>query len=356
MQPKINTKYWGKIGHKEVKLVSISTGLGKGEVSLTNYGARIVSAKVPDRKGSIGEVTLGHDTSDKYLRERAYFGCTIGRVANRIANAEFDLDGVTYSLAKNNLERHHLHGGFEGFDAKVWEIRNLGEEGEKAKIEFSYTSPNGEEGYPGTLSTQVKYVVSENQIEINYSARTDKPTIVNLTNHTYWNLAGVGTKIYGHQATIAASTYLETDDEMIPTGKLRRVEETPLDFRERKSLRNPLEALGGIDHNYVLDKGMKFGLAAQVYDPSTGRKVTVETDQPAIVFYTGNHLEGRSAWDKPCIKHQAFCLETQQFSDAIHHPDFPPIVLRPGETYSQSTRYTFTTDVSRGHQISAQGS
>jgi aldose 1-epimerase len=343
----IAEKNWGIHNHRKVKLISIRAKSGKSEVSLTNYGARIVSVRVPDRKGVIGEITLGHDALDKYLTEKSYFGCTTGRVANRVANAEFDLDGVTYHLTKNYNDKHHLHGGFEGFDAKVWDISELDQESDVANVGFAYTSPEHEEGYPGTLSTRVKFAIYENQIEISYVARTDKATIVNLTNHTYWNLAGTGTRVHGHQVTIAASSYLETDNEMIPTGRLNPVEGTSLDFRERRSLRNPIQALGGIDHNYVLDKGTKFGLAAQAYDPSTGRKMTVESDQPTIVLYTGNYLEGMSSWGRPCIKHQALCLETQQFTDAVHHPDFPSIVLRPREEYHQMTRYKLTTDISR---------
>jgi aldose 1-epimerase len=344
---KIEKRHWGTCNHKEVKLISIRAESGMTEISLTNYGARIVSVKVPDRKGVIGEITLGHDNLDKYLSEKSYFGCTTGRVANRIADAEFDLDGEVYHLAKNNLGKHHLHGGLEGFDAKVWHIKDIEEGSGTASITFVYTSQDGEEGYPGTLSTQVEFSISECQIEISYTATTDKPTIVNLTNHTYWNLAGTSTRVYGHQVAILASSYMETNTEMIPTGRILPVGGTLLDFHEMKPLRNAMETLGGIDHNYVLDKGTKFGLAAQLYEPSTGRKMAVETDQPTVVFYTGNYLEGKKAWGKPCRKHQALCLETQQFTDAVHHPDFPSIVLRPRETYHQVTRYKLTTDISR---------
>ena len=344
---KIERKPWGTYNHKHVELISLQAGTGKGEISLTNYGARIVSVKVPDRKGVIGEITLGHNRLQGYLSEKSYFGCTTGRVANRIAGAVFDLDDRTYHLSKNNLDKHHLHGGLEGFDAKVWDIKDIEERADMANVTFAYTSRDDEEGYPGNLSTEVKFSVSEYQIEISYAARTDKPTIVNLTNHAYWNLAGTGTKVNGHQVAILASRYLETDSETIPTGRILSLEGTPLDFREVKPLRNALETLGGIDHNYLLDKGSKFGLAAQVYEPRTGRKMTVETDQPLIVFYTGNYLEGWNAWGNPCMRHQALCLEAQQFTDAVHHPEFPSIVLRPPETYNQVTRYRFTTDLSR---------
>jgi aldose 1-epimerase len=343
---KIDRKHWGTYKHKQVELISIKRGAGKGDVSLTNYGARIVSVKVPDRKGKIGEITLGHNTLYGYLSERSYFGCTTGRVANRIANAEFDLDGKTYHLNKNSNGKHHLHGGLEGFDAKVWDIINIEEGSESATVAFGYMSQDGEEGYPGTLIVQVKFTITGDQIEIGYNAATDKPTIVNLTNHTYWNLARVNTKIYGHRVEIRASSYLETDSEMIPTGRILPVEGTQLDFREMKPLQDAIETLGGIDNNYVLDKGAKLGLAASAYEPATGRKMTAETDQPVIVFYTGNYLEGKSAWGEPCMKHQALCLETQQFTDAVHHPEFPSIVVRPRETYHQMTRYRLSTDIS----------
>ena len=344
---KSDRKHWGTHDHRRVELISLRAGVGKGEVSLTNYGARIVSAKVPDRKGAIGEITLGHNSLQGYLSEESYFGCTTGRVANRIAGAAFELDGETYHLSANNLGKHHLHGGSIGFDAKVWDIKDVEERVDGASATFAYVSRDGEEGYPGNLSTEVKFSFSEYQIEISYVARTDKPTIVNLTNHAYWNLAGPAVRVNSHQVTLFASSYLEMDAEFIPTGEILPLEGTQLDFHESRPLRNALEILGGIDHNYVLDKGSKLGLAGHVYEPSTGRRMTVETDQPVIVFYTGNYLEGRNAWGKPCVKHQALCLETQQFSDAVHHPAFPSIVLRPSETYRQITRYGFTTDLSR---------
>jgi len=341
MALKVDKKLWGMVKAQEVETVKISAGAKKAEVLLTNYGARIVSVKMPDRNGRVTEITLGFKNVDDYVAKNPHYGCTTGRVANRIANAQFELDGKMYTLPANNLNKHTLHGGIEGFDKKVWEITEVVTEGEVVKVSFTYNSPDGEEGFPGSLKTQVDYLVTEKSIEIDYTATTDKPTIVNLTNHAYWNLAGTDAKIYDHQVKLAASHYVVTDPELIPTGEIRRVEGTDLDFRELKTLAAPLKQLGGIDHNFMLDKGAKMGPAAQVYCPATGRELVIETDQPAIIFYTSNFLEGNNAWGKPCAKHQALCLETQKPTDAIHHPNFASTVLRPGETYRHVTRHLF---------------
>lgn len=326
---------------KEVETIKISAGAKKSEIILTNYGARIVSVKMPDKNGKVAEINLGFKTVEEYVAKNPFYGCTTGRVANRIANAEFELDGKKFSLPINNLDKHTLHGGIEGFDKKVWEVSEVTSQGDVVTVAFTYNSPDGEEGFPGMLKTQVKYLVTAKSIEIDYTATTDKPTIVNLTNHAYWNLAGIGPKIYDHQVKIAASKYIVTDAELIPTGEIKVVDGSDLDFRELKALDKSLKNLGGIDHNYMLDKGAKMGSAAQVYCPATGREMVIETDQPAIVFYTSNFLEGNNAWGKPCVKHQALCLETQKPADAIHHANFPSIVLRPGETYRHTTRHIF---------------
>jgi aldose 1-epimerase len=341
MALKVDKKPWGMIQDTEVETIKISAGTKKAEIILTNYGARIVSVKMPDKQGKIAETTLGFKNVDDYVAKNSYYGCTTGRVANRIANAQFELDGKKYQLAANNLDKHTLHGGIKGFDKRIWEITEVAMEGDVVKVIFTYTSLDGEEGFPGTLKTRVTYLITERSIEIDYTATSDKPTIVNLTNHTYWNLAGTDAKIYDHQVKLAASKYVVTDAELIPTGEIRSVEGTGLDFRELKALGGPLKQLGWIDHNYVLDKGSKMGSAAQVYCPATGRELVIETDQPAIIFYTGNFLEGHKAWGKPCVKHQALCLETQKPADAIHHANFPSIVLRPGETYRHVTRHIF---------------
>ncbi len=341
MTLKVDKKPWGMVKDKEVETVKISAGAKKAEIILTNYGARIVSVKMPDKTGKVAEITLGFKDVADYVAGNPYFGTTTGRVANRIANAEFELDGKKYKLPVNNLNKHTLHGGIEGFDKKIWEITEVATEGDVVKVVFTYTSPDGEEGFPGTLKTQVKYIVTAKSIEIDYTATTNKPTIVNITNHTYWNLAGTDAKIYEHQVKLVASKYVVTDAELIPTGEIKVVDGTDLDFRELKALDKPLKKLGSIDHNYMLDKGAKMGSAAQVYCPATGREMVIETDQPSIVFYTGNFLEASNAWGKPCAKHQALCLETQKPSDAIHHANFLSIVLRPGETYRHVTRHIF---------------
>src|SRR5271157_1041232 len=323
----------------EPELIKIYSG--KMELLLTNYGARIVSLKTPDRNDKLGEIIMGHKTLADYLKFDPHFRCTTGRVANRIANAEFELDGVTYELPKNNLDKHCLHGGNEGFAKKVWEVREVQEQGEMVTVTFAFTSPDGDQGFPGNLDTVVKYSATEGGLEIDYTATTDAPTIVALTNHCYWNLAGVGPTVEDLQLAIPASTYTVTDDELIPTGEIVTVEGTDLDFREMKPLRDAIANTGGIDTNFVLDKVEGMDLAAQLYSPATGRGLTIETDQPGIQLYTGNFLEGQKAWGKPCVKYQALCLETQKFSDAVHHENFPSVVLRPGDTYRHVARHFF---------------
>jgi aldose 1-epimerase len=239
------------------------------------------------------------------------------------------------------LDKHCLHGGTEGFAKKVWDVREVEEAGEVVTVTFAFTSPDGDQGFPGNLDTVVKYIATEGGLEIDYTATTDAPTIVSLTNHGYWNLAGVGPTVHDLELAMPASNYTVTDDELIPTGEIRPVEGTDLDFREMKPLREAIANTGGIDTNFVLDKGEGMGLAAQLYCPATGRGLTIETDQPGIQLYTGNFLAGQKAWGKPCVQYQALCLETQKFSDAMHHDNFPPILLRPGETYQHVSRHFF---------------
>jgi aldose 1-epimerase len=313
-------------------------------VLLMNYGARIVSVKRPNALGEVGEITLGYDALDEYVDTEMNYGATIGRVVNRIAGGVFELDGIPIYLSKNREDLHHVHGGFSGFDKKVWAIQGLSKDGEGVKILFEYLSPDGDEGYPGNLDALVEYSITADTIEINYSATSDQTTIANLTNHAYWNLEGPAATVQDQELTIPASNVVATSDDLIPTGDLDPVEDSWLDFRAPKSLQDAIETRGGVDHNFVLDKGTSYGFAARVRSPSSGRAMTVETDQPICVCYTGNYLKGKSAWGNPCAKHQALCLETQQFPDAVHHPNFPSIVLRPGETYHHIAKYIFTIE------------
>ncbi len=340
----IEKKRWGTIHGKSASLVRIKANTGKKmEVGLTDYGARIVSVKTPDRHGTLSEICLGQETLEGYRKSDPHFGCTTGRVANRIADGEFRLDGRVVMLARNEKGKHHLHGGKEGFSRKLWEILDITETGAAVSVTFQYESPHGEEHYPGTLQTTVVYTVTGDSIGIDYTATTDQPTVVNLTNHAYWNLAGTNATIYNLNLIIAASRYAPADGDSLPTGELLPLNGTSFDFRKQKTLREPLERLAMIDHTFVLDKGTAMGFAAHLHSADTGREMTVETDQPGIHLYTGNSLEGATAWGKPCVRHQALCLEAQKFPDAPHHENFPSIVLRPGETYRHSTRHIFGT-------------
>ncbi len=323
-------------GGEEVPLVTVETVSGFS-VSLTSYGATIVSVRVPDGNGEPGDVTLGFDTLDGYLADHPYFGATIGRYANRISGASFELDGKRYDLAANAGE-HHLHGGVEGFDAKVWELDIAADEG-MAVVRFHRISPGGEEGYPGNLDVEVTYTVTEDQT-IN---TTYKPTPINLTNHAYWNLTRPGTEVFDQELRLFADRYLAIDDKLIPDGTIVEVDSTPFDFREKKPIGRDFEAAGYYDHNYILDPdigGMKSVAIAE--SPATGRRMRVETTQPAVQLYTTNSMNpitGHGGIEYP--RYGAFCLETGGYNNAINIPSFPSSILRPGERYLHETRHSF---------------
>jgi aldose 1-epimerase len=318
-------------------------------VKVLTYGAIITEVRVPDRHGTLGDIVLGYDSLADYVRSNPYFGAAIGRVGNRIARGHFTLDGRTYTLAVNNGP-NHLHGGLRGFDKVVWaaEPATLPH---GAAVTFRYTSRDGEEGYPGTLQVRMTYTLTDsNELRFDYEATTDKATPVNLTNHTYWNLAGKGT-ILDHVLTLHASRYTPTDDTLIPTGRIEPVAGTPVDFTKPKAIGRDLFKLTctpqGYDHNFVLNGRLGRGLApaAEVYDPSSGRVMDVLTDQPGIQFYSGNFLDGtivgKGGWKYQ--DHAALCLETQHYPDSVNHPAFPSTVLRPGQTYRTTTVYRFST-------------
>ena len=319
-------------------------------VTLMDYGATVVDLKVPDRAGHVADVSLGFDDFNGYLHAKnPYFGTIVGRYGNRIAKGKFTLEGKEYTLATNN-NGNHLHGGTRGFDKQVWTGEVLAE---KNAVRFTRTSPDGEEGFPGALEVEVIYTLSDNSaLQIDYTARTDRPTVVNLTNHLYFNLAGDGTSdIRKHELKIAASRYTPVDATLIPTGELAPVDDTPFDFRKATTIGARLAKTGGepagYDHNFVLDKGStkKPEFAAEAYDPSTGRVLTVLTMEPGVQFYSGNFLDGTMA-GKGGVKYpqySGFCLETQHFPDSPNQPKFPSTVLRPGETYRTTTIYAFST-------------
>jgi len=311
------------------------------EVSVTNYGGAVTSLKAPDRDGNFGEIVLGFETLDEYVRCPRYFGALIGRHANRIARGCFTLDGVEYQLPCNN-GANHLHGGFKGFDKRVWDVR----ESDKA-LHLSYFSKDGEEGYPGNVTAFVDYTLLDNELRIDYSATTDRDTIVNLTNHSYFNLRGAGT-ILDHELTLNADHYTPVSEALIPTGGIKAVAGTPMDFRRGKAIGSELQNVpGGYDHNFVLnnaDGSLRPG--ARLYEPVTGRVLEIFTTEPGMQFYSGNFLDG-SLIGRNGVAYELYtglCLEPQHFPDAPNHSNFPSTILHPGEEYTHTSLYRFLSE------------
>lgn len=321
------------------------------EARIITFGGIIVSLKVPDRNGKLDDVVLGFNTPGDYVKHHDYFGALIGRYGNRIGKGKFTLEGKDYMLATNNGP-NHLHGGKFGFDQKVWEVDEAASEAGKALV-LKYTSKDGEEGYPGTLSAKVRYSVTDsNELKIEYSAVTDKPTVVNLTQHSYFNLAGQGNgDILSHELTLVADKFTPVDTTLITTGELRPVEGTPMDFRIPVAIgarinqkEQQLNFGGGYDHNWVLNrKDGTLSLAASVYEPTTGRVMDVLTTEPGIQFYSGNFLNGSATGKggKVYNHRNGFCLETQHYPDSPNKPQFPSTELKPGDTYQTVTVYRF---------------
>lgn len=314
------------------------------------YGALLTELDVPDRHGKLGDVVLGYDNLKDYLAEHPYFGATVGRVANRVGKAKFTLDGKEYKLAANNGV-HSLHGGVKGFDKVVWKAEAK-TTADGPSVQFRYVSKDGEEGYPGTLTATVTYTLTnDNALRIDYTATTDKATPVNLTNHSYFNLAGTKEgDILNHELTINAEKYTPSDESLVPTGEIKSVKDTPFDFTKPHRIGERIDQLkgdpGGYDLNYVLNGGgKKLDLAARVTEPKSGRVMEVFTTEPGIQFYTGNFLNGKQTGrgGVEYKKHWGLCLEAQHFPDAVHHDNFPSMILKPGETYKQTTIYKFST-------------
>jgi aldose 1-epimerase len=335
---------FGQADGKKVDLYTLTNKNGL-RARIMTYGGILVSLEVPDRDGKLDDITLGFETLDEYVKGHPYFGAIVGRYGNRIGRGKFTIDGVEYTLAVNNGP-NHLHGGVKGFDKVVWNAAEI-EESEGVGVRLEYLSRDGEEGYPGNLSCVVTYVLTnKDELKISYEATTDKATVVNLTNHTYWNLAGQGTgDILGHEMMIAADRYTAVDEGLIPTGELPSVKGTPMDFTSAMSIGSRIGQvdIGGYDHNYVLNSGGgKMALCARVYEPGSGRVMEISTDQPGVQFYTGNFLDGSNKGKgKVYEKHYAFCLETQHFPDSPNKPEFPSVVLRPGQTYKSLTIHRF---------------
>lgn len=307
------------------------------EVSITTYGGAITSLKTPDRHGTFGDIVLGYDTLDDYAKNPRYFGALIGRHANRIARGKFSLNGVDYQLPCNNGV-NHLHGGFEGFDKREWNAREDGD-----VLHLWYTSKDGEEGYPGNVIASVDYTLLDNELRTDYYATTDRDTIVNLTNHSYFNLRGAGT-ILDHELTLNADHFTPVSEDLIPTGEIKLVERTPMDFRRGKAIGSDLDVAGGYDHNFVLnDWDGTLRLAARLYEPVSGRALEILTTEPGIQFYSGNFLDGSLIGRNGVAyeKYAGLCLEPQHFPDAPNHSNFPSTVLRPGEEYRHTSIYRF---------------
>ncbi|MBV6499824.1 MAG: Aldose 1-epimerase [Prosthecobacter sp.] len=349
VQASVTSEPWGKTAAgEEVRLFTLKNPNGM-EAHITNWGGIIVSLRVPDKAGALADVVLGFDTLEPYLGKHPHFGCITGRYANRIGGAAFVIDGVQHQVTANS-GKNHIHGGTAAFDKKLWQAAALPEQN---AVEMRYTSADGEEGFPGKLDCTVTYTLTtEGGLRIDYRAVTDKPTVVNLTNHSYFNLAGEGAgDILGHELMIPAEQFTATDDALIPTGELESVIGTPLDFTTPHVIGErigasfkPLVQGVGYDHNYVL-KGSGMKLAARVKDPKSGRVMEVSTTDPAVQLYTGNHLKGvKGKGGHVYEKRHGFCLETQKYPDSPNKPQFPSAVLRPGETYQHTTLFQFSAE------------
>jgi aldose 1-epimerase len=337
----LQTKPFGKLADgTEVSLFILGNDNGV-KASVMNYGATLVALETPDRHGKLADITLGFDMLEGYVNSNSpYFGCVVGRCANRIAGGRFYLNGKEYRLATNAGDAH-LHGGSRGFDKAFWRA-----EDKSASVKFTYHSPDGEEGYPGNLAVAVIYALTDdNELTIEYSATTDKSTPVNLTNHTYFNLAGSG-NILGHELLIASAQYLPVNNALLPTGEIRPVRSTPMDFTTSTPIGQRINQLEndppGYDHTYVLENNDgKLKQAARVFEPQSRRVLEVHTTEPGVQFYTGNFLNGTISGKggRAYHRHAGFCLETQHFPNSVNQPTFPSVILKPGQQYRQKTIY-----------------
>jgi aldose 1-epimerase len=348
----VQQKPFGTHDGRPITLYTLTNANGM-EVDAMNYGGIIVSIRVPDRKSQFADVVLGHENLEGYIPNPPYLGAIVGRYANRIANGTFTLDGKTYSLPKNN-DRNTLHGGVKRtFDKVVWDDEALGN-GQNGVV-FTYLSKDGEEGFPGNLKIKVTYTLTdENELVVDYEATTDKATPINVSQHSYFNLAGEGTgDILNHELMLNADRFTPVDKNLIPTGELRPVKGTPLDFTTPTKIGARIDdnydqlVLGhGYDHNFVINhKGNGLDLAARVYEPTTRRVMEVFTTQPGIQLYTGNFLDGTVTGKQGHVyqRRYAFCLETQHFPDSPNHPEFPSTILKPGETFREKAVFRFST-------------
>lgn len=339
---KITKEIFGTIGEDTAYLYTLENSNGM-QVKITNYGGIVTSVVVPDRDGKLDDVVLGFEELEPYTVNEPYFGCIVGRYANRIALGKFSIGEEEYTLAQNN-GINHLHGGLEGFNKKMWDAREK-TSADSASLRLKYTSPDGEEGYPGNLRVMVTYsLTNENELIIDYRATTDKATPLNLTHHSYFNLSGGKKNILGHVLQLNADKYVVVNENLIPTGELRDVEGTPMDFRTPTGIGERIDQVeGGYDHTYVLGNTNMQEKVATFHHPPTGRYVEVFTTEPGIQFYTGNFLDGSLTGKKGIVyrKHFGFCLETQHFPDSPNQDSFPDVILNPGEEFNSSSIYKF---------------
>jgi len=347
----ITEQAWGVLPSGEtISLYTLRNEKGI-EATISNFGGRLVTLKVPDRNGNFADIVLGYDSLEPYTKPNPFFGTLVGRYANRIANGEFTLNGKKYTLLKNNGP-NSLHGGGQGFDKKAWQAE-ISQDGQSLKL--TYFSKDGEEGYPGNLTSVVTYSLgNDNTLSIDYAATTDADTVLNLTNHSYFNLAGHGNgKILDHQLMINADKFTPVNQNLIPTGELKSVEGTPFDFRQATAIGARIDSPDqqmqygkGYDHNFVVNRSSDSpSLAARITEPQSGRVMEVLTTQPGMQLYTANHIEGEIKGKGGAIYHfrSAYCFETQHFPDTPNQPSFPTATLKPGEKYHQITQFRFST-------------
>jgi aldose 1-epimerase len=347
--PTISKESFGRTDDgKAVDLYTLRNAKGV-EARITNYGGIVVTLKVPDKQGNLGDVVLGYDTLAEYIKETPYFGCLVGRYGNRIAKGKFTLDGKDYQLAVNNGP-NHLHGGIKGFDKVVWEALPI--QNPEPALELNYLSKDGEEGYPGNLQVKAVYTLTnDNALRLDYTATTDKDTVLNLTQHSYFNLAGKG-DVLGHEVMINAERFTPVDSNLIPTGELKPVQGTPFDFNQPTTIGarinqddEQLKFGNGYDHNWVINKPAgELGLMARVYEPTSGRVLEVLCTEPGLQFYTGNFLDGKLKGKGGWVFQfrNGFCMEPQHYPDSPNQPNFPSVVLKPGQTYKNTIIYRFS--------------
>jgi aldose 1-epimerase len=336
----LKKEFYGKTKSGEpVDLYEINNSKGIS-ISIINYGGIITSIKMPDKNGTIGEINLGFDSLDQYENGNSYFGALIGRFGNRIAEGKFKLDGKRYSLALNDNNTNHLHGGVIGYDKIIWNVKEIRSK-DCVGIKLIYKSKDGEEGYPGNLNIEVDYTITENnEFTIDYFAKSDRSTPINLTNHAYWNLAGKG-DVKNHELELNANFYLPSNDHLIPTGEILSVKNTPMDFTKSKTIGKEIEKIAGVgyDHCYIINNASEGpNFTARVFEPNTGRCLEIYTTKPAVQFYSGNflnNLKGRKG--ETYNKNSGFCLETEYYPDAVNHSHFPTCILKPDEEYKYKT-------------------